>query len=589
MSAQDYVDLTYQAVFYNEVSLGIKSFAIRLVDLVNFTFKLQASYSPLTNLAFWFIVLSFIFVVVRLTYLIINLVTNFFDSIKLKALHNREKIAIDMVKENLVNPLASNSNINPKYKPLFDLKPDKVDVITVTGKVTKLFEGEKNKAVIPINRLNGKYYYDDKSLNFACAKSSEYFGYANLLHPDVYCSSRHCESELIRLCLSKFNANGQNYCGVTTYSSTESNILAIRAYKNITGISKPELVVSEVCGSEYKKLELLLDVKLLLVPVDSEGKMKIKELKKIIAKRRRKIVAVVCQYPNVTFGIPDDVTEISQICLENNLYCHVDATYGGFIGAFRNSAILNSSKNKSFDFKLPGVTSLTADLSKYGMAPIGVSFLGYKSRELRKNQYFSYPKFLGGLYASPTLSGSKTAAFIISSYIIFLNKGFGSFESQATKISKLVEKIVTSLKSIGQIEIVGSPQINSLAFTSSKISITKLYEALKEKKWDLLLRFRKQIIDKLNADSVLYKDSLTLLITDCNSDEVEENFVKDLQQALTKCEDISSKLSNPKMLLEEEKKESLYIKTLRTISDLPYTSQNRVLKEYINALVDTPK
>lgn len=589
MSATDYVDLTYQTIFNNDVSLSIRFFGNRVLELFSHTFKLQTQYSPLTNIVFWLIVLTFFFVGLRLIFAIISLVRDFFESLQIKALRKKEMIVIDMVKENLVNPLVSNSSINPKYKSLFDFKQEKVDVITVTGKVTKLFEGEKNKAVIPINRLNGKYFYDDKSLSFACAKSSEYFGYSNLLHPDVFSSSRHCEAELIRLCLSKFNGNGQDYCGVTTYSSTESNILAIRAYKNITGINQPELVVSEACGSEYLKLSLLLDLKLLLVPVDSEGKMKLKDLKRIIAKRKRKIVAVVCQYPNTTFGIPDDISEISQICLESNLYLHVDASYGGLLGAFRNSAILNSDKNNTFDFKLPGVTSLTADLSKYGMSPIGVSFLGYKSRELRKNQYFSYPKFLGGLYASPTLSGSKTAAFIISSYVIFLSKGFGNFESQSTKISKLIQKLVTNLKSIGQIEIVGTPQINCLAFTSSKISITKLYEFLKEKKWDLLLRFRKQKFSKLNADSVLNKDSLTLIVTDCNSDEVESSFVKDLKFSVEQCEDISSKLSNPKLILEEEKKESKYIKTLRSISDLPYFSQNRVLKEYINAQIDTPK
>lgn len=318
--------------------------------------------------------------------------------------------------------------------------------------------------------------------------------------------------------------------------------------------------------------------------------MIVKELQKAIKKYKKRIIAVVTYYPNPATGIADDISEISNICYENDLYCHVDATYGGFIGAFRNSSLVQVKNNQKFDFSLPGVTSLTSDLSKYGMAPIGISFLAYKNRNIRKNQYYSYPKFMGGIYASPTLSGSKTASFIMASYMTLLNLGYGKFEFQATQISRLVIEISNKIRTkITKLKVIGTPELNMISFTSSNISITKLYLLMKEKKWDLTLRFRKTNIKKNNSESVLAKDSLSFILTSCNIVEVQENFLKDLESCVNLCEDITTKLENQKSILEIESQESGYIKTLRYISSLPAESQNRVLKDYISAQTDFPK
>ena len=240
----------------------------------------------------------------------------------------------------------------------------------------------------------------------------------------------------------------------------------------------------------------------------------------------------------------------------------------------------NTGSNQKFDFSLPGVTSLTSDLSKYAMAPIGISFLAYRSRQIRKHQYYIYPKFQGGIYATPGLSGSKVATFVLTSYMNFVHFGHGKYESNSAMITKTVEDISKSLRSnfANDIVVIGNPELCIISFTSNTISITQLYENLKKRNWDLMLRFKKENIEKTNKESILNKDSLSLIVTACNCSELKAYFINDLKESI--------KDTKEKKGQTENKKESHLITTLRFISHLPLEAQVEVLRDYSISQLD---
>ena len=535
----------------------------------------QKEMSPITNLIFFFL----LYLLLSFRYYIVKLIFNFSHKLYSGIATKRLKKKIDVAKKMLHDSIISQVE-QQKYKRVVEFKNEKQDLIYISNRITKLSEGNE----VNLNRSNGKRFHDEdnKDAVYIASKASEYFSFFNLLHPDVFASSRMSEAEVIKICLDRFNGIGEDFCGSTTFNPMESNILAIRAYKNYANhIKNPEILLPESCPSIYHKISMLLDVKLTLVPVDEEGRMKVSSFQKIANKRKNNIIAVVAFYPNFTFGISDKIDEISNICKKLNLPLHVDATYGGFISAYkRNISLANTGSNQKFDFSLPGVTSLTSDLSKYAMAPIGISFLAYRSRQIRKHQYYIYPKFQGGIYATPGLSGSKVATFVLTSYMNFVHFGHGKYESNSAMITKTVEDISKSLRSnfANDIVVIGNPELCIISFTSNTISITQLYENLKKRNWDLMLRFKKENIEKTNKESILNKDSLSLIVTACNCSELKAYFINDLKESI--------KDTKEKKGQTENKKESHLITTLRFISHLPLEAQVEVLRDYSISQLD---
>ena len=155
---------------------------------------------------------------------------------------------------------------------------------------------------------------------------------------------------------------------------------------------------------------------------------------------------------------------------------HVDACLGGFLIAFYQAANVNFPK---FDFRLPGVTSISADTHKYGLCPKGSSVLMYSDREYRKHQYFIYPHFMGGLYPSPGFEGSRSPVAAIAAYAIIIHLGKNRYVSQAKIISEAVKKIKTYIrKNLSELEVIGDPQICSVAITG-KLSLA-VYDKMNE-------------------------------------------------------------------------------------------------------------
>lgn len=222
-----------------------------------------------------------------------------------------------------------------------------------------------------------------------------------------------------------------------------------------------------------------------LVVVDYETKTYGVDISKVKRAINSNTVALVGSFPNFPHGAIDDIEALSDLAVKHNIGLHVDACLGGLLACYYSHSNANI-KIPKFDFLLPGVTTISADLHKYGLAPKGVSYLLYRSKELRKHQYFIYPRWMGGTYPSPTIAGSRSPALMVCAYAIMLKKGKNFYANQARDINEAIIKIKDyTKKNFKDLTIIGDPQICVVAFTGAKCNI--IYDMMSKKGWHLNL------------------------------------------------------------------------------------------------------
>ena len=201
-----------------------------------------------------------------------------------------------------------------------------------------------------------------------------------------------------------------------TSGGTESIILAIKAYRdyarNEKGIENPNIVVPITAHAAFDKGAAMLDMPIIHVPVDPDTqRVNLQKMKRSINSSTCMLVGSAPQFPH---GSIDDIEGIAALGLKYDIPVHVDACLGGFLIAFMRDA---GYPLKPFDFSVPGVTSISADTHKYGFAPKGSSVILYSNRELRHQQWFTFPDWPGGIYATST----------IGMYVVHIDASFGTF------------------------------------------------------------------------------------------------------------------------------------------------------------------
>lgn len=199
-------------------------------------------------------------------------------------------------------------------------------------------------------------------------------------------------------------------------------------------------------------------------------------------------VLLVGSAPNFPHGIIDEITSLSRLALRRNgaLPLHVDCCLGSFLVPFLARA---GYPTVPFDFTIKGVTSISCDTHKYGFAPKGNSTVLYRTKALRTYQYFISPDWSGGVYASPSIAGSRPGALIAGCWASMMSQGESGYISSCHTIigaAKKVEAAVMENPSLREdLSIIGKPLVSVVAFTSKTLNIYDLADAMSAKGWHL--------------------------------------------------------------------------------------------------------
>ena len=362
-----------------------------------------------------------------------------------------------------------------KFKKI-EFRDNKQDYTKILAKIEQNISGDNIK--VNCGKLTGSLYCDDDQIKYIAGEAAKMFLYVNLLHSDLYTYARYMESELIKIGLELFNG-GEDSCGLTTSCGSMSIINAIYAYATRArrnGVKKPELILPTSAHAAFEKSCEMFNVKCIRIPLNkTDYKVNIRLVEKNISKNT---ICIVGSFPNFPHCVADDIESLSKLAVKYKVPLHVDCCLGGFLIVFHERAgILNTPR---FDFRLPGVTSISADLHKYGLCPKGISLLLFSKHEYRRNIFFLYPHWQGGTYITPSFEGSRTAALIASSYAILNSMGREFYAQNAKRIYDAVIKVKEFIKKeCDIIEVIGDPSICGVSFTGKYIPF--FYDLLCEK------------------------------------------------------------------------------------------------------------
>ena len=199
-------------------------------------------------------------------------------------------------------------------------------------------------------------------------------------------------------------------------------------------------------------------------------------------------ILLVGSAPNFPHGIIDDIAALSRIALRRKgaLPLHVDCCLGSFLVPFLARAGFPSVP---FDFSLKGVTSISCDTHKYGFAPKGNSTVLYRTTALRKYQYFISADWSGGVYASPSIAGSRPGALIASCWASMMSQGESGYLSACIAIVGAAKKIESAIQEHpalrDDLAVLGKPLVSVVAFTSKTLNIYDISDGMSTKGWHL--------------------------------------------------------------------------------------------------------
>ena len=343
-------------------------------------------------------------------------------------------------------------------------------------------------------RVSGAVYHGGPDLLALQLKVYHKYSVANQLHPDVFPGIRKMEAEVVSMVLKLFHAPELG-CGTTSSGGTESLLLAglaAREYaKKTRGITRPEVIAPVTVHAGIEKACSYFQMKLHKVDLDPRTfKVDILKVKRLINKNT---VLLVGSAPNYPHGIIDDISLLSALAVLYRIPLHVDACLGLFIVTFlERSKVHGTKKIPLFDFRLPGVTSISCDTHKYGFAPKGSSIIMYRSSELRQCQYYVLRDWTGGMYGSPTLAGSRPGALMAGCWATMVYMGEKGYEQSCREIvsvANTVRRAIDTEPLLRQhLKVLGDPIVSVIAFTtrpSTKINIYQLGDAMSEKGWHL--------------------------------------------------------------------------------------------------------
>lgn len=341
----------------------------------------------------------------------------------------------------------------------------------------------------------------------------------NGLNPTIFKSLNRMETAVVSMTAELLYAP-DTAVGNMTSGGTESIICAVKAAKKYaqsknTAIQKPNIVAPETVHPAFFKAADYFDIEMRVAKGVGESLLpNIDDMRNLIDGNTVMLVGSAPAYPH---GIIDPLEDISKLAVEKNIWMHVDSCVGGYMIPFLEQL---GEPVPVFDFRLPGVCSISLDLHKYGYGAKGSSVVLYRNSEFRKKQFYVYTAWSGGLYASPSISGTRPGGAIAAAWTVLNYLGKQGYQKFAAQTLAAARKIQMAINNTPGLKVVGNPLLTVFSFASTgAMDIYRLGDELTALGW--------------NLDRQLQPPSLHLTVSYGNVAFVDE-FVRDLAIAVEK-------------------------------------------------------
>lgn len=312
-------------------------------------------------------------------------------------------------------------------------------------------------------------------------RASAMFAADNALNVEAFPSLRRMQSELIEGVGDLLNGGGTS-AGFMTSGGTESILMACKVARDWAreerGIDQPEMILPMSAHAAFAKASHYFGIKSVRVPVGHDYRADLDAVADAITPNTAMIVGSAPQYPQ---GVVDPIPELAAMAAERGILCHVDACMGGFVLPFLERL---GRFAKPWDFRVEGVTSISADLHKYGYAAKGASVITYRTRELRRYQAFVFDGWLGGFYGSPGVAGTRPAAPIAAAWAVVHAIGVDGYLELVRASHDAALALRAGVEATDGIDVVGDPEVTLLAMTAEDpeaLDVFALGDALRAK------------------------------------------------------------------------------------------------------------
>jgi sphinganine-1-phosphate aldolase len=264
-------------------------------------------------------------------------------------------------------------------------------------------------------------------------------------------------------------ASGGAVEGFLTSGGTESLLQAVKTARDVArkerGIPLPQIVAAESAHAAFTKAADYFDVELIRVPVAADFRVDVEAFEAACTDSTIMVVGSAPTYPQ---GVVDPITDIAALARERGILCHVDACMGGFLLPFLTQL---GRFSEPFDFRVPGVTSMSADVHKYGYASKGVSVVLYRTHELARHQIFATSDWLGGFYASTAMAGTRPAGPIAAAWAALMHIGVDGYLDLTRTAHDAARTLRAGIESIPGLEVRGDPPATVMAFGAGDASV----------------------------------------------------------------------------------------------------------------------
>ena len=355
--------------------------------------------------------------------------------------------------------------------------------------------------------------------------------HSNALNPMMYPSLQKFETEICSMVT--WMLNGDEKCaGSLTSGGTESILMAVKTYRDMARkrrphVTRPNMIAPTTIHPAFEKAAHYFDVEMIHIDLASDYRVDVNKVKAAI---NSNTILVIGSAPQYCHAVVDPIEELAELTKAWGIPLHVDACFGGFMLPWMEKL---GAKIPLWDFRVDGVTSISADIHKYGYSSKGASVVVYKTSELRSYQYFAYSEWPGGLFGSPSMAGSRPGGMIAAAWAAMVSMGQQGYMDMAKNIMEATEKLKDGVDKIKGLKLIVPPDMTALSIVGDDgVNILAIADSMERRGWkmerqqlpdslhmsilpqhvgktDLLLKDLKESADEVIADPALARGGST--------------------------------------------------------------------------------
>jgi glutamate/tyrosine decarboxylase-like PLP-dependent enzyme len=295
-------------------------------------------------------------------------------------------------------------------------------------------------------------------------------------------SVRQMEEEVIGMALDLFHGP-DGATGNMTTGGTESIVMALKACRDFSRKRRRDpshrgnIVLPVTAHPAFDKAALLMDLEVRRVPVAGDLRA---DPEAMAAAIDQNTIMMVGSVPCFPYGVVDPIPALSELALAKALWLHVDACVGGYIA---HAARELGERIPDFDFALPGVSSISADLHKFGFCPKPASTVFYRTAEQASAQTFDLDVWPSGRFVTSTLTGTRPGGGVAGAWAVMTFLGRNGYVEITRRLLAMRDAYIEGITAIPHMRVYGRPDLSIISFGSDRLDMNGVAEGMAARGW----------------------------------------------------------------------------------------------------------